>query len=67
MEADTVVIALHKHHISLVKYTSAEDQSYKIVIDQLGVMMKSVIQKIGENWKHENRMKGQSLIFNVWT
>jgi len=65
--ADTVAIALHKHHIDLVKFASAQDQSFEIVVDQIGVMMKSVIKKIDENWKHESRMKNVREIFNIVT
>ena len=55
---DTSAIALHKHHVNLVKFTSA-DPDFETVADQIGIMVKNTPQKIDDNWKHEFKVKSE--------
>ena len=55
---DASAIALHKHHVNLVKYTSA-DPDFEIVADQIGTMLKNTLEKIDDNWKHEFKVKSE--------
>ena len=56
---DTSAIALHKHHVNLVKYTSAGNPDFEIVADQIGIMVKNTLEKIDDNWKHEFKVRSE--------
>ena len=62
---DTVAIALHKHHIDLVKYSSEQDGAFETVSDQLGVMIESAPQKVTVSWQHEMKMKSKSIKLDI--
>ena len=59
--ADSITIPLHKHHLNLVKFSSTRDQAFDIVADQIDIMMKFTMQKIGHNWEHEIALKSKLL------
>lgn len=56
---DTFSLALHKHHIDLVKYTSAGDHAFQTVADQIGDMIKNAEQKTKHNWQHEIQVQSK--------
>jgi len=54
---NSVAIALHKHHIDLVKYSSEHDGAFETVSDQISVMMKSGFLEVTDSWLLEMKMK----------
>jgi len=63
--AGSDAIALHKHHIDLVKFSS-KDQDFETVVNHIGIMMEGAIPKIDDNWKHEITMKSEYLLKTSW-
>ena len=50
---NTDAIALHKHHIDLIKFTSRDDHAFQIVVDQINVMVRNATLKIKSNWDYD--------------
>ena len=58
---NTMAIALHKHHIDLVKYGSEHDSAFETVADQIGDMVKSEFPEVTQHWQLEMNLKSKSI------
>lgn len=58
---NSVAIALHKHHIDLVKYSSEHDGAFETVSDNIRVMIKSGFLEVTDSWLFEMKMKSKSV------
>ena len=58
-------LPLHKHHIDMVKYTSAEDLAFQTVVTWIKSMAQVAVSKVHSNWQQEIRMRGLSFMFHA--
>jgi hypothetical protein len=55
-------LPLHKHHIDMVKYSSADDLAFQTVVTWIKSMAQVAVSKVHSNWQQEIRMRGLSIM-----
>jgi hypothetical protein len=50
-------LPLHKHHISMVKYSSADDLAFQIVLPHIKLMFQVAVPEVQGNWVREFKMR----------
>jgi len=58
-------LPLHKHHIDMVKYGSADDLAFQTVVTWIKSMAHVAVSKVHSNWQQEIRMRGLSFMFHA--
>ena len=58
-------LPLHKHHIDMVKYSSAEDLAFQTVVTWIKSMAQVAVSKVHSNWQQEIRMGGLSFMLHA--
>jgi hypothetical protein len=58
---DADAIPLHKHHINIVKFSSANDLAFQTVLSCINSMVQPAVLKVNSNWEREIEIKSQSL------
>ena len=60
-------LPLHKHHIDMVKYSSADDLAFQTVVTWIKSMAQVALSKVHGNWQQEIRMRGLSFMLQAHT
>jgi hypothetical protein len=50
-------LPLHKHHINMVKYSSADDLAFQIVLPHIKLMFQVAVLEVHGNWEREFKMR----------
>ena len=50
-------LPLHKHHINMVKYRSADDLAFQTVLPHIKLMSQMAVSEVHGNWEREFRMR----------
>jgi hypothetical protein len=54
---DADALPLHKHHIDLVKYSSADDLAFRTVLPCVQLMIQMAMPEVHSNWEQEFKMR----------
>jgi hypothetical protein len=50
-------IPLHKHHINMVKYSSADDLAFQTVLPHIKLMSQMAVSGVHGSWEQEFKMR----------
>jgi hypothetical protein len=56
---DADAIPLHKHHINIVKFSSANDLAFQTVLSSITSMVQVAVLKVNSNWEREIEKKSK--------
>jgi hypothetical protein len=54
---DAEALPLHKHHINMVKYGSADDLAFQTVLPHIKGMVQRAVSEVHSSWKQEMKMR----------
>jgi len=63
---DADALPLHKHHIDMVKYCSADDLAFRTVVTCIKSMSEVAVSEVHSNWQQEIRMQSLSFILHAF-
>jgi hypothetical protein len=58
---DADAIPLHKHHINIVKFSSANDLAFQTLLPHISSMVQVAVSKVNNNWEREIEIESKSL------
>lgn len=59
---DTEVFSINSNHEEMVKYKSMNDDGFKRVSSCLRLMVEAAPEKVSENWRLRERIKGNDIL-----
>ena len=62
---DADALPLHKHHIDMVKYSSADDLAFQTVLNCIKSMAQVAVSEVHSNWQQEIRMRSLSFMLHA--
>ena len=62
---DADALPLHKHHINMVKYSSADDLAFQTVLTCIKSMAQVAVSEVHSNWQQEIGMRSLSFMLQA--
>ena len=62
---DADALPLHKHHMDMVKYSSANDLAFQTVLSHIKCVAQVAVSEVHNNWQQEIRMRSLSFMLHA--